>query len=256
MNETEAKSPVQVIDRMMRLLDALARHSSALSLKELSAETGLHPSTAHRILGVMVQNRVVNRIAPGTYRLGMRLFELGSMVHARIGARQEAFPYMQQLQTQTGETIQLAVKLEHEIVYVEQLSAATSTPDTSLIGTKAPLHATAAGKIFLAASGIEGCLDYIQRTGLIRRTAHTITDQDALLLEIEAIMQKGYAIEREEAQSGIFGVAAGIYDSERRLTASIALTCRRERYNENWGTTLKQVAERISRAGGTSGAPE
>ncbi|HEV7391560.1 MAG TPA: helix-turn-helix domain-containing protein, partial [Burkholderiales bacterium] len=58
---------------MMSLLDALARHTTAVNLKQLAIETTLHPSTAHRILGVMVDSRLVDRIEPGTYRLGIRL---------------------------------------------------------------------------------------------------------------------------------------------------------------------------------------
>lgn len=93
MPEKETKSSIQVIERMMHLLDALARHTAPASLKHLAAETQLHPSTAHRILSVMVQNRVVERIEPGTYRLGMRLLELGTLVHSRIDIRQEALPH-------------------------------------------------------------------------------------------------------------------------------------------------------------------
>ncbi|TSA41517.1 MAG: MarR family transcriptional regulator [Betaproteobacteria bacterium] len=69
---------------MMSLLDALARHDAPVNLKELAHETQLHPSTAHRILNVMVRNRVVDRIEPCTYRLGMRLLELGTLVRSRI----------------------------------------------------------------------------------------------------------------------------------------------------------------------------
>ena len=79
----------------MSLLDALARHTAPVNLKQLAAETTLHPSTAHRILGVMVESRLVDRIEPGTYRLGIRLLELGNLVKSRISVRQEALPYMQ-----------------------------------------------------------------------------------------------------------------------------------------------------------------
>ena len=84
MADNKAKPSIQVIERMMSLLDALARHDAPLNLKELAQETRLHPSTAHRILSVMVRNRVVDRIEPGTYRLGTRLHELGTLVHSRI----------------------------------------------------------------------------------------------------------------------------------------------------------------------------
>jgi len=85
--EPETKPSIQVIERMMRLLDALARHDAPVNLKQLALETGLHPSTAHRILKVMARNRFVERIEPGTYRLGMRLLELGTLVHSRISIR-------------------------------------------------------------------------------------------------------------------------------------------------------------------------
>ena len=86
MTEANAKPSIQVIERMMSLLDALARHDAPVNLKALAQETRLHPSTAHRILGVLVRNRVVDRIEPGTYRLGMRLHELGTLAHSRAAA--------------------------------------------------------------------------------------------------------------------------------------------------------------------------
>jgi DNA-binding IclR family transcriptional regulator len=84
--ENIAKSSIQVIDRMFTLLDALERHDVPVNLKQLAAETALHPSTAHRILNAMVQNRMVDRIEPGTYRLGSRLLELGRRVQSYAGA--------------------------------------------------------------------------------------------------------------------------------------------------------------------------
>ena len=95
--QKEAKSSIQVIQRMMGLLAALSRHVTPVNLKQLAAETRLHPSTAHRILGVMVENRLVDRIEPGTYRLGIRLLELGNLVKSRINVRQEALTHMHRL---------------------------------------------------------------------------------------------------------------------------------------------------------------
>ena len=96
----------------MSLLGALARHAAPVNLKQLAGETSLHPSTAHRILGVMVENRLVDRIEPGTYRLGIRLLEFGNLVKSRISVRQEALPYMQSLHQELVETINLSVMHE------------------------------------------------------------------------------------------------------------------------------------------------
>ena len=92
MAEPEAKPSIQVIERMISLLDALAHHGAPVNLKQLAMETRLHPSTAHRILKVMARNRIVDRVEPGTYQLGMRLLELGTLVSSRIGIYQKAPP--------------------------------------------------------------------------------------------------------------------------------------------------------------------
>ena len=92
---TTPKNPIQVIDRMMKLLDVLAAHPEPLGLKQVAQYTGLHPSTAHRILSAMAADRLVDRVEPGSYRLGMRLLELGNLVQvahqrARDGAAGDA----------------------------------------------------------------------------------------------------------------------------------------------------------------------
>jgi len=74
---------------MMNLLEALAAHPAPVNLKRLAEATRLHPSTAHRILNVMVGKRMVDRVGPGTYCLGMRLFELGALVRERTSSRDE-----------------------------------------------------------------------------------------------------------------------------------------------------------------------
>lgn len=75
-----AKSSIQVFDRMFALLDALARQPGPVNLKQLAEETALHASTAHRILNALAQNRMVERVGAGSYRLGPRLSELGRLV--------------------------------------------------------------------------------------------------------------------------------------------------------------------------------
>src|SRR5215210_5900077 len=186
---------------MMSLLDALAQHPNPVNLKQLATETTLHPSTAHRILGVMVESRLVDRIEPGTYRLGIRLLELGSLVRSRISVRQEALPYMQQLHTALGETVNLSVRHDDEVVYVERTAAGNSMMRVvQIIGARAPLHITAVGKVFLAQDGVGSCSDYAKRTGLPRFTDNTLTDPASLSREIEAIRAQGYAFDNEEAE--------------------------------------------------------
>jgi DNA-binding IclR family transcriptional regulator len=237
-----------VIERMMSLLDALAHHTVPVNLKQLATETTLHPSTAHRILGVMVESRLVDRIEPGTYRLGMRLLELGSLVKSRISVRQEALPFMQVLHQELGETVNLSVRHEDEVVYVERTAAGNSMMRVvQIIGARAPLHITAVGKIFLAADGAAGAAEYAQRTGLPRYTDNTLADLHALAEDIQAIRGQGYAFDNEEAEKGVSCIGAGIYNDEGRLVAGLSVSAPSDRMKKDWAQQVRQTADQISR---------
>lgn len=234
---------------MMSLLDALARHATPVNLKQLATETRLHPSTAHRILSVMVDNRLVDRIEPGTYRLGIRLLELGSLVKSRISVRQEALPHMQQLQQTLGETVNLSVRHDDEVVYIERTAGNNSMMRVvQIIGARAPLHITAVGKLFLAEDGPDKCIDYARRTGLPKYTDNTLSDADTLAREIEKIRRQGYAVDDEEAEKGVSCIGAGIFNDEGRLVAGLSVSAPSDRLDKNWSAQVRQTAERISRA--------
>src|SRR5262245_32128908 len=126
MNDKESKNSIQVIERMMRLLDVLAESPDAVSLKLASGKAALHPSTAHRILTALVRDRMVERVEQGTYRLGMRLLELGNLVKSRISVREHALAFMRELHGATGEAVNLSVRRDDEIVYIERTSSGRS----------------------------------------------------------------------------------------------------------------------------------
>ena len=239
---------------MMRLLGALGHHPSPVNLKQLATETKLHPSTAHRILSVMVDHRLVDRIEPGTYRLGIRLLELGSVVKSRISVRQEALPHMQSLQEELGETVNLSVRHDDEVVYIERASNSNAMMRVvQIIGARAPLHITAVGKIFLAHDAPGRSVDYARRTGLPKFTENTLIDPEHLTRELEKIRRQGYALDNEEAEKGVSCIGAGIYNDEGRLVAGLSVSAPSDRLNLAWTAQVRQTAERISRAIGFRG---
>jgi DNA-binding IclR family transcriptional regulator len=252
----EAKSSIQVIERMMHLLDVLARHPEPANLKQLATETALHPSTAHRILGVMVASRLVDRIEPGTYRLGIRLVELGNLVKSRINVRQEALPHMLALQQALGEAVNLCVRDADEVVYVERTTPGSSMMRVvQIIGTRAPLHITAVGKVFLAEDGAAAWQAYAERTGLPRYTDQTLTDGERLVHELEKVRADGYAYDNEEAEKGVSCIAAGIHNDEGRLVAGLSVSAPSDRLNREWTGSVRETALKISRALGYSPQP-
>ena len=239
---------------MMSLLAALSRHVTPVNLKQLAAETRLHPSTAHRILAVMVENRLVDRIEPGTYRLGIRLLELGNLVKSRINVRQEALVHMHHLHEELGETVNLSVRHADEVVYIERtVDSHSMMRVVQIIGARAPLHITAVGKLFLAEDGPDKCADYARRTGLPRFTENTLTDADAFMKEIEKIRRQGYAFDNEEAEKGVSCIGAGIFSDDGRLVAGLSVSAPSDRLNRAWAPQVRQTAEKISRALGHQG---
>ena len=122
----------------------------------------------------MAADRLVDRVEPGSYRLGMRLLELGNLVKSRINVREMALPVMRELHAQTGETVNLSVRHDDEIVYVERTSSGRSAMRVvHVIGARAALHITAAGKLFLLEEGFPKLREYAKRTGLAAHTRNS-----------------------------------------------------------------------------------
>ena len=245
----ENKNSIQVIERMMSLLDVLAQSNEAVALKHLAQKTGLHPSTAHRILAAMTASRIVERQDAGTYRLGIRLLELGNLVKSRLNIREVAGPYMQVLHEQVGEAINLGIRHEDEIVYIERTSSGRSLVRVVyLVGGRAPLHLTSVGKLFLAEDPPEKVRAYAKRTGLPGQTPTSLTTLAALDKELEKIRRHAVAFDNEEAELGLKCVAAPIYDDEGRLVAGLSVSAPVDRHRPEWVQQVKAAADEISHA--------
>lgn len=249
-----APGSIQVIERMMSLLDALAESPEAASLKQLAAATELHPSTAHRILAAMTSARFVERQDAGTYRLGIRLLELGAIVKSRINLREVALPFMQELHEQIGEAINLGVRRDDEIVYLERTSSGRALVRVVyLVGGRAPLHLTSLGKLFLAADGQQKVRDYAKRTGLPGKTPHSLTTLAALEKELDKVRRHGIAYDDEEAELGLKCVAAPIHDDEGNVIAALSVSAPADRHDPEWVAQLRRTADAVSSALGYAG---
>ena len=250
MSEQEAKGSIQVINRMMSLLDALADAPEPATLKNLAQKTGLHPSTVHRILAVMANARLVERRDASTYGLGIRLLELGSIVKTRINIREIARPFMQNLYEQTGEAVNLGIRDEDEIVYVDRTaSGRTLIRVVYLVGGRAPLHLTSLGKLFLAAENTESIKAYAKRTGLPGKTPNSLTCLESLQKELDAVRRNDLAFDNEEAEIGLRCIAAPIRDEEGSVVAALSISAPTDRQKaSDWDEPLKVATDAISRA--------
>jgi DNA-binding IclR family transcriptional regulator len=115
-----------------------------------------------------------------------------------------------------------------------------------VIGARAPLHVTAAGKLFLLEEGFARLRDYAKRTGLAPQTRNTIANVALFERELEKIQRQGWATDNEEAEIGVRCVAAGIRDDSGALVAALSLSSPADRMKPQWGALVKETAERIS----------
>ncbi|VFR16279.1 Transcriptional regulator, IclR family [plant metagenome] len=238
---------IQVLERAMKLLDALAAQSDPVPLKELSLSTGLHPSTAHRILNDLVIGRYVERVDNGLYQLGMRLLELGSLVKGRLDVREAAIGAMRALHKLTGQTINLSVQQGDEIMYIDRAwSERSGMQVVRAIGGRAPLHLTSTGKLFLSAIEPRQVRAYALRTGLAGHTRNSLTDLERLERELALVRRHGYARDNEELELGVRCIAAGIYDDAGKLVAGLSISAPADRLQDEWISSLVQTAAGIS----------
>ena len=243
------KGSIQVIERMMSLLEVLADTPEPASLKLLAQSTGLHPSTAHRILAAMTFSHLVERQETGTYALGIRLLELGNIVKSRINIREVALPFMQSLHEAIGEAINLGIRHEDEIIYAERTSSGRSLVRVVyLVGGRAPLHLTSVGKLFLAADSVADVRAYAKRTGLPGKTPHSLTNLGALEKELDKIRRHDLSYDNEEAELGLRCVAAPIRNDEGMIVAGLSISAPTDRHNPEWVAQIKSTADAISHA--------
>lgn len=232
---------------MVSLLDTLGSYDESVSLTVLARETGLHPSTASRILASLAEHGFVERVTLGQYQLGLRLLQLGGRVQVRLDLRREARPILECLRDELDETANLVIREGDEVVYLDRATTNKMMRVELQVGRRAPLHSTAAGKLFLAGGGPEGCRKYAERTGLKAATVHTITDPDQLWRAVEGTLRQGHALDNEEAELGVGCIAVPVRDNVGRVIAGISISAPIERRNPGvWLPKLRRSAAVLS----------
>lgn len=254
LHTSQTKPGIQVLERVFALLDVLAAGEGVMSLKEISERTGLHPSTTHRILNDLSIGRFVERPEVGSYRLGMRLFELGNAVKARLSVRDAALVPMRELHRRIQQPVNLSLRQGDEILYVERaFSERSGMQVVRAIGGRAPLHLTSTGKLFLAAEDDSRVRSYATRTGLAGNNRNSLTRLPDLLRALAMARETGVAHDNEELELGVRCMAAGIYDDQGKLVAGLSISAPADRLDNAWLRKLKATAAEISAALGHSG---
>lgn len=257
------KSPadyhVRAVDRALDILECFSREDNALTATEIGARVGLHKSTLHRFL-VNLEHRGYLKRDPqtGRYSLGLRLFELGSVVWDTLDVHTLVRPIMHAMVREMNETGQIVCYDDGQVIYIDKLECSQSVRMVTSVGLRLPAYCTASGKVLLSYQPPEEVERVIAR-GLVRHTPNTITDPERLHAELAEVRRRGYAVDFEEVQLGLAGVAAPIYDFHGQVVAALSLAGPVSRLKpelERYVTAVVRYAAQASAAMGCPNIPQ
>lgn len=245
-NMTKSTKSIQVIERAARLMDAITTCEKTSSLKILSAETNLHPSTAFRILASLIEVGFVERDNASNYFIGRKMAKLADSVQRDVDLREVARDIMAKIRDEIDETVNLTICEGDEVIYIERVTPNRMIRVEQMIGSRAPLHTTAVGKLILGELGNAFIRAYSKRTDLKAYTQHTLSNLDDLIKSVHESTAQGFAYDNEEAEIGVGCIGTLIYDKHGAVVAGLSISAPIERRKNEWIDLLVQAAKTIS----------
>jgi DNA-binding IclR family transcriptional regulator len=221
----QAHGRTSVTSRAMSILAAFDARYPRLTLAQITSRAGLAHATAYRLTQELVEWGALVRKEDGTYCIGLRLWEIGTLAPQSVPLRDLAMPVMEDLYVAINQHIQLAVRQGSEALVIERISAPKSIQLMSGVGRRLPLHASAAGQILLAHSEPE-LLEELMARPLRRYTPATITDPTELRAVLAGCRGSGIAVVRGGLTLGVQSVATRITDSQGKVVAALSVVVR------------------------------
>jgi DNA-binding IclR family transcriptional regulator len=241
----ETGSRIQSVARALAILDALAEARRELALHEIAERLALPKSTTHGLISTLRDFGYVEQCAfTAKYKLGLRLFEVGSVVALGWDVRTIAAPYIEKLLEEMRETVHLVILDKYEVLYIDKRESSESLRIASQVGMRLPAHCTGVGKVLLAHLSPQDRREVIAAKGLPRYTRNTLTDAASLEAELSRIREQGYSIDNEEIMDSLKCVAAPIRDQSGKVISAISLSGPISRMQgERFQTALKLVTK-------------
>jgi DNA-binding IclR family transcriptional regulator len=231
-----------VTSRVLDVFGAFDEEHRCLTLTALAARAGLPLTTAHRLVGELVQHGALVRQPSGGYVVGRRMWDLGLLAPVETGLRHAASPFLHDLYGATMETVHLAVRDGTSVLYVERVAGRASVPVVSQVGSRLPMHSTGVGKVLLAYAPEE------VRTAVLadlpRLTPYTVTQPGRLLEQLRRVHSEGYATTSEEMTLGACSVAVPVHDRDGAVVAALGFVVAGLRRDRARLVSALQVAAR------------
>jgi IclR family acetate operon transcriptional repressor len=258
MSEQREQGPAtRTISRALTILQTFDEARPELGVTALSDLTGLDKATVYRLLSALQQGGLIEQDpATSKYHLGFGLVRLAGLALQHLDLPHVVRPYLETLAEETEETVTLSILTnDAKVINIDGVTSPRRIRNVGRIGREMPAHAVSAGKVLLAYLRPEK-LTRLMDQGLERYTEHTITDAERLQEELADVRRVGYAIAEEELEEGLSAVAAPIWNSGRRVEASISVSGPSFRLPrprlEALGEETARMAERVSQQLGHS----
>jgi DNA-binding IclR family transcriptional regulator len=207
------------------ILDFLGASDCSLSLAEICQQMGLHKSTAHRALMALERTGMIERAPANRYRLGLKLYDMGSRAVEQIDLRPHVHPHLRKLALRVGETVHLGVLHRTRIVYIDKIEPINRRVCvSSRTGTSNPVYSTSLGKAIVAFLPAEETAEIVSKIQFTNFTSKTLTSQVELREALERVRRRGYAVDDEEMEIGTRCVGAPIFDATGRPTAAVSVS--------------------------------
>lgn len=219
------EKPVQSVERTLRILELLAERGHPMNLSEISKHLELKLSTAHRLLKTLIMMDFAHQDPyTGKYQLGIKTFSIGNTALYTLDVRTIARPYLKELVTRFNETANLAILDQGDVIYIDQVESDKMVKMIARLGSRAPTHSNAVGKVLLAFLTPSELDRFLVSRELESFTRQTITSPQALKYEVEKVKKQGYALDMEETEDGIRCVAAPILNHLGKATAAVGVS--------------------------------
>ena len=242
---------IQSVHRALTILSLFSYERPRLGITEISKEMSLPKPTIHGLVQTMVEeNFLIRDVETRKYRLGPKVYELGSIYTANQKINQVGAISVQHLAAKTGLTVGLAVWDQGAVVSTFRGMSTYQMINSNQLAPRIPAHCTSQGKAILAWLPKKELDAYLNKIQLFAYTQNTITDKTRLLSDLEKTRERGYAIDHEEYLIGITCMGAPVYDNTGLPIGSLSITGNANQLlgkkKEQLSSSLIQTATEIS----------
>jgi DNA-binding IclR family transcriptional regulator len=213
------------VARAFAVLEAFTPARPSLALSEIARRAALPLTTTHRLVSELCASGALEREGDGTYRIGLRLWEIASLAPRGVPLREAALPFLEDLYEVTHENAQLGVREGHDVVYIERIAGRHAVGVLTRVGGRFPLHASGIGLVLLAHAPAAVQREVLDGP-LQRFTDHTITDARRLERMLAQIRRDGVAISDRQVTDDAMSVAAPVTDASGEVVAALSVVAK------------------------------